>query len=65
MIRQFVDREFELNSLYKWYGSNDFEMIVIYGRRRIKKTFLIKKFLEDREGFYFLCDMTGTKNNLI
>lgn len=65
MVLCFIDRVKELSSLYKWYDTNKFEMIVVYGRRRVGKTYLLKKFLEKKKGFYFLCDRTGTENNII
>lgn len=39
----FVDREEELKALNEKLDSNNFEFIVIYGRRRIGKTKLALK----------------------
>ena len=64
MSRIFIDREKELNLLENKYNSNNFELIVIYGRRRIGKTRLIKEFIKDKPYIYFLCDKTGTKLNI-
>lgn len=63
MFLNFIGRQVELTELGKRYESGQFEFIVIYGRRRIGKTTLIKKFIEDRTGFYFLCDKAGTGRN--
>ena len=63
MFLNFIGRGIEQSDLKKRYDSDEFEFIVIYGRRRIGKTTLIKKFLEGRDGFYFLCDKSGTVRN--
>lgn len=39
--KMFVGRERELNLLNKLYHKNNFQMVVMYGRRRIGKTTLI------------------------
>ncbi len=63
-MERFVDRKVELSFLEERYSSNSPELIIIYGRRRIGKTTLIKKFLEGKKGVYFLCDKTSLKDNL-
>ena len=50
----FIGRERELKALNKLYGSSKFEFAVIYGRRRIGKTELIKQFLGDKKAIYFM-----------
>jgi len=50
----FVDREEELKALNEKLDSNNFEFIVIYGRRRIGKTKLTLKSVENREHIYYL-----------
>ena len=50
----FIGRKFELSELNKEYSKNQFSFSVIYGRRRIGKTFLIKEFLKGKPGFYFV-----------
>lgn len=46
----FVGRENELKILNRVFSSNRQESVLIYGRRRIGKTELIKKTIEDFEG---------------
>ena len=46
---RFVDREDELSRLHKCYESNDSEMAVIFGRRRLGKTQLVQHSLSDRD----------------
>ena len=56
MISKFLDREEELRKVEEKYESNKSEFAVIYGRRRIGKTELIKKVIEGKRAFYFLCE---------
>lgn len=58
----FVGREKELNRMYK---SNNFQFAVIYGRRRIGKTALIQKFIEDKEAIYFVGLEENAHDNLV
>ena len=39
----FVGRERELSTMEALYASNSFEMLVIYGRRRVGKTALLAR----------------------
>lgn len=48
----FVGRENELKILNRVFSSNRQESVLIYGRRRIGKTELIKKAIEDFEREY-------------
>ena len=50
----FVGRQQELNKLNKMYESNQFEFAVIYGRRRVGKTTLIREFCKDKQAIYFV-----------
>lgn len=56
MILKFLDREEEISEVEEKCESNKSEFVVIYGRRRIGKTELIKKFIEEKRAFYFLCE---------
>jgi len=56
MILNFLDREEEVKKVEEKYGSDKAEFVLIYGRRRIGKTELIKKFIEEKKAFYFLCE---------
>lgn len=60
MILQFKDREKELKELKKTLDSNKFELIIIYGRRRIGKTELILEATKKRKRIYYLA--VGEKN---
>jgi len=60
----FVGRDKELERLNKAYNGNQFEMVVIYGRRRVGKTTLITEFIKDKKAIYFSGLETSAKNNL-
>lgn len=55
----FIGRERELELLNRLYGSDNFEFIVLYGRRRVGKTALINHFIEQKQAIYF----TGVESN--
>ncbi len=63
-ITKFVGRKKELKFLEEKYNENKFNFIVVYGRRRIGKTTLIKKFLENKKGIYFLAREVTMKENI-
>jgi len=54
LLKKFVDRTEELSFLEEHYKSNRPEFIIIYGRRRVGKTELIKQFIRGKVAFYFL-----------
>ena len=49
----FVNREKEMETLNREYKKEN-SFVVIYGRRRVGKTTLIKEFIKDKKAFYFL-----------
>ena len=60
----FIGRERELATLNKLYESDKFEFVVIYGRRRVGKTALISRFIEDKNAIYFMGVESNAKQNL-
>ena len=50
---EFIGRKGELSKLHAEY-SRDSSFVVIYGRRRVGKTTLIKELLKEKTAFYFL-----------
>ena len=50
----FVGRQQELRKLNMMHESGQFEFAVIYGRRRVGKTTLIKEFCKDKKTIYFI-----------
>lgn len=51
---RFVDRLGEMNTLEKEYARDEASMVVVYGRRRVGKTELIRRFIQDKPALYFL-----------
>ena len=51
----FVNREKEMETLEREYKKEN-SFVVIYGRRRVGKTTLIKEFIKDKKAFYFFTD---------
>lgn len=60
----FIGRQEELLELNKLYNSNNFEFVVIYGRRRVGKTALISEFIKDKDAIFFTGVETNDKQNL-
>ena len=56
MMQQFVDRGHEVGALRKAFESEEAELVVVYGRRRVGKTTLILKAFQNIPHIYFLAD---------
>ena len=61
---RFIGRTFELKELEEEYGKGKFALSVIYGRRRVGKTYLIKEFLKRKDGYYFVALESNALINL-
>ncbi len=60
----FIGRQEELRDLQEGYDSGKFQCAVIYGRRRIGKTYLISHFTEDKPTIFFTAQEANDKINL-
>ena len=60
----FYGRERELKKLNEMYNSGKFECVIIYGRRRIGKTTLIKEFIKNKKAIYFVAREASSQINL-
>lgn len=60
---RFIGRKNELQALDTAYQSEHSELVVIYGRRRLGKTWLLRKFASDKKGIFFLARQRETKCN--
>lgn len=60
----FVDRKEELAFLQKRYTSPRAEFLIIYGRRRVGKTELIKQFIADKQAIYHLVSRETEKDQI-
>ena len=62
ILKEFVDREKDKNRLQSALKRADCQFIVVYGRRRIGKSALIKNVLRADRDLYFLSDQTSEQN---
>ena len=60
----FLGREKELNSLEQMYNKEGFQMAVVYGRRRIGKTYLLTEFVKDKNSLYLPAEEVNDLLNL-
>ena len=60
----FIGRERELEFLEERIKSHRFEMIPIYGRRRVGKTRLIEEFTKGKKAIFYTADQFGEISNL-
>lgn len=47
----FIGREYEIRQLERYRESKESEFVIVYGRRRVGKTFLVKEFFDDTYDF--------------
>lgn len=64
MEMKFIDRKGELNSLERFWKKGEAQFVVIYGKRRIGKTELIKQFIKTKPHIYFLAQKISEQENL-
>ena len=60
----FIGRENELKFLNEKYESDDSQLIVLYGRRRVGKTETLREFCKDKPHVFFSCIQTTDKAQL-
>jgi len=63
-ITKFINRGEELAALEGLWARRKAEFVVIYGRRRIGKTELIKQFIKDKQAAYYLARLESEKDQL-
>jgi len=64
MSIKFINRESELKALNSRYMENKPHFMVIYGRRRVGKTELIKQFYNDKPHVYHLADKSASRDQI-
>jgi hypothetical protein len=57
---RFINRQRELALLERRYATDQAELVVIYGRRRVGKTELLRQFCEGKRHFFYIADL-GTE----
>ncbi len=60
----FIDRERELGFLQGKWQEKGAQLIVLWGKRRVGKTELVKQFLLDKPHVYFLAESTSDREQL-
>lgn len=60
----FIGRKAELNELNKRFSGTKKEFGVIYGRRRIGKSYLINEFMKDKKGLFYQAREDSAYGNL-
>ena len=60
----FIGRKEELGKLEKLWRTEKFQHPVIYGRRRVGKTALIREFIKDKEAIFFTGIESSEQQNL-
>jgi hypothetical protein len=60
----FVDRETELAWLEQRWAAPGAQLLIVYGKRRVGKTELLKRFLRDKPAVYVLADRRPEREQL-
>lgn len=60
----FLGREREMAELERLYGQGRFQCFVLYGRRRVGKTTLLKEFCQGKDSIFFSAEVSNDKRNL-
>jgi len=60
----FFNRQSELQRLNERYAEKKAQLLIVYGRRRVGKTELLKEFVRDKRHIYFLADLSSEKEQL-
>lgn len=61
---RFVDRERELEWLKQRWRVGHTQMLIVYGKRRVGKTALLKQFIRDKPAVYVLADRRPEREQL-
>jgi AAA+ ATPase superfamily predicted ATPase len=63
-MKKFINREAELQSLRRDFGRDGGSLYILYGRRRLGKTTLLRRFAQDVPSVYHMADR-GTEKDAI
>lgn len=65
-MNKFINRHSELKILEKLYKSDSGmgNLVVLYGRRRLGKTALIKEFIRNKKSAYYMADRAAEKSQM-
>lgn len=62
-MKQFIDREMEMDTLQREYQRDGSALVVLYGRRRVGKTTLISEFIRGKKALFFLASEESEVQN--
>jgi AAA+ ATPase superfamily predicted ATPase len=60
----FIDRKTEIEQLNQLYNSDHAELFVLYGRRRVGKTELLRAFCADKPHIFFIATLSSDSEQL-
>lgn len=60
-----IGREYEQKLLQEYFDSQKSELVAVYGRRRVGKTYLIKRFFNEQFDFWFTGIYDAKKTDLL
>lgn len=60
----FIGREKELSEMNRRYGEKNFQLFILYGRRRVGKTTLLKEFCKGKNHIFYSAEQSNEKLNL-
>lgn len=60
----FLGRHNELSQLQHLYDLQNFQLFILYGRRRVGKTSLLKEFCRNKNNIFFSAELSSNKYNL-
>jgi len=60
----FIDRKIELEQLHQLYTSDHAELYVLYGRRRVGKTELLRAFCDEKPHLFFIATLSSDNDQL-
>ena len=61
---EFIDRIDELSFLEGKWGQSGPQLIILWGKRKVGKTELVKQFIKDKPHVYFLAESTNEREQL-
>ena len=64
MYQPFIGRKEELDALEKLYETEGFQMMIVYGRRRIGKSTLLSHFIRGKKAIFYTAARNGLQRNL-
>lgn len=60
----FINRKNELNLLENLFSADGTKTFLLFGRRRVGKTYLLKKFIINKDGYYLLSKKRNIRSNI-